>query len=149
MTPGLPDGFFDQPNPGLTPETIARLKSSLDHIHFSADIDHAYEEVDNAVVVNQSAHTSADDGLLEQAEMPKKRSSGAAPAIAKKSTAAAVKREAPRNGTVPPKHLKVSQKPASQRSLELNQVALSATVVATLALRRIDFPFLLNFSTAS
>jgi hypothetical protein len=33
MKLGLPDGFFDQPNPVLTPETIARLKSPLDHIH--------------------------------------------------------------------------------------------------------------------
>src|SRR5471032_232271 len=60
-----------------------------------------------------------------------------------------LKREAPSNGTVLPKHSKVSQKPASQQSLELNQVALSATVVAALALRIIEIPFLLNFSTAS
>ena len=103
MTLGLPDGFFDQPNPVLTPETIARLKSPLDHIHASADIDHAYEEVDNAAVANQTAaHTSPIDGLLEEAEMPKKTSSGAAPAAAKKSTAAAVKRVAPSTGKAPP-----------------------------------------------
>jgi hypothetical protein len=41
MKLGLPDGFFDQPNPVLTLETIARLKSPLDHIHASADMDHA------------------------------------------------------------------------------------------------------------
>src|SRR5471032_1422194 len=50
------------------------------------------------------------------------------------STAAAVKREASSNGTVPPKHSKVSQKLASQQLLELNRVALSARVVAALAL---------------
>jgi hypothetical protein len=121
MTLGLPDGFFDQPNPVLTPETIARLKSPLDHIHASADIDHAYEEADNTVVVNQTAaHTSPNDGLLEDAEMPKKTSGGAAPATAKKSTAAAVKRVAPSTGKAPSKQSKVSQKPASQQSLELN-----------------------------
>ena len=121
MTLGLPDGFFDQPNPVLTPETIARLKSPLDHIHASADIDHAYEEADNTVVVNQTAaHTSPNDGLLEEAEMPKKTSGGAAPATAKKSTAAAVKRVAPSTGKAPSKQSKVSQKPASQQSLELN-----------------------------
>src|SRR5258705_10411920 len=32
-TLGLPDGFFDQPNPVLTPEIIARLRSPLDFIH--------------------------------------------------------------------------------------------------------------------
>jgi hypothetical protein len=121
MTLGLPDGFFDQSNPVLTRETIARLKSPLDQIHASADIDHAYEEVDIAVVVNQTAaRTSPNEGLLEEAEMPKKTSSGVAPAPAKKSNAAAVKRVAPSTGTAPPKQSKVSQKPASQQSLELN-----------------------------
>ena len=31
-TLGLPHGFFDQPNPALAPETIARLKSPLDFV---------------------------------------------------------------------------------------------------------------------
>ena len=31
-TLGLPHGFFDQPNPVLAPETIARLKSPLDFV---------------------------------------------------------------------------------------------------------------------
>lgn len=121
MTLGLPDGFFDQPNPVLTSETIARLKSPLDHIHASANLDHAYDEVDNAAVANQTvAHTSPNDGLPVEAEMPKKASSGAAPAAAKKSTAAVVKRVAPSTGKAPPKQSKVSQKAASQQSLELN-----------------------------
>jgi hypothetical protein len=121
MTLGLPDGFFDQPNPVLTPETIVRLKSPLDHIHASAEIERAYEEVDNAAVANQmAAHTSPNDGLLKEAEMPKKTSSGAAPAAAKKSTAAAVKRVVPSTGKAPPKQSKVSQNAASQQSLELN-----------------------------
>jgi hypothetical protein len=58
--------------------------------------------------------------LLEEVEMPKKTSSGAAPAAAKKSTTAAVKRVAPSTGKAPPKQSKVSQKAASQQSLELN-----------------------------
>src|ERR1700738_3340993 len=121
MTLGLPDGFFDQPNPVLTPEIIARLKSPLDHIHASASLDHAYDEVDNAAVANQTvAHTSPNDGLPEEAEMPKKTSSGAAPAAAKKGTAAAVKRAAPSTGKAPPEQSKISQKAASQQSLELN-----------------------------
>jgi hypothetical protein len=125
MTLGLPDGFFDQPNPVLTPEIIARLKSPLDHIHASADLDHAYEEVDSAAVANQMvAHTFPNDGLPEEAEMPKKTSSGAAPAAATKSTAAAVKRAAPSTGKAPPKQSKVSQKAASQQSLELNDTQI-------------------------
>ena len=31
-TLGLPHGFFDQPHPALTPETIARLKAPLDFV---------------------------------------------------------------------------------------------------------------------
>jgi hypothetical protein len=121
MTLGLPDGFFDQPNPVLTPETIVRLKSPLDHINVSTEIERAYEEVDNAAVANRTAaHTSPNDGLLEEAEMPKKTSSGAAPAAADKSTAAALKRVAPSTGKAPPKQSKASQKAASQQSLELN-----------------------------
>ena len=41
-TLGLPDGFFDQPNPVLTPETIERLKSPLDFIHANAEPEIAY-----------------------------------------------------------------------------------------------------------
>jgi hypothetical protein len=29
---GLPHGFFDQPHPALTPETISRLKAPLDFV---------------------------------------------------------------------------------------------------------------------
>src|ERR1700692_1671983 len=44
-TLGLPDGFFDQPNPVLTPETIGRLRSPLDFIHANAEPEIAYEQV--------------------------------------------------------------------------------------------------------
>jgi len=129
MTLGLPDGFFDQPNPVLTPEIIARLKSPLDHIHANADIDHAYQEVDNAGVVNQTAaRASPNVGALEEAEMPKKTSSGAASAAARKSTAAALKPVAPSTGKGPPKQAKGPQKPASQHSLELNDAQTVADI---------------------
>jgi hypothetical protein len=112
MTLGLPDGFFDQPNPVLTPETIARLKSPLDYIQANADLDHVDEKVGNPVVVVQTAaQTSPNDGLLEGAQMPKKTSSGSAPAV---------KRPAPGAGKAPPTKSKGSQKPASQQSLALN-----------------------------
>src|SRR5882762_4397521 len=44
-TLGLPDGFFDQPNPALTSETISRLKAPLDFIRANAEPDIAYEQV--------------------------------------------------------------------------------------------------------
>ncbi|KQR78511.1 hypothetical protein ASG35_08760 [Burkholderia sp. Leaf177] len=36
-TLGLPDGFFDQPNPSLTPEMVTRLKSPLDFVQVNAE----------------------------------------------------------------------------------------------------------------
>src|ERR1700675_3662525 len=44
-TLGLQDGFFDQPNPVLSPEMIARLKSPLDFIYANAEPEFAYEQV--------------------------------------------------------------------------------------------------------
>src|SRR6202049_1893717 len=44
-TLGLPDGFFDQPNPVLTPEIIARLRSPLDSIHANAEPESTHEQV--------------------------------------------------------------------------------------------------------
>jgi hypothetical protein len=41
-TLGLPDGFFDQPNPVLTPEIVARLRSPLDFIHANAEAESTY-----------------------------------------------------------------------------------------------------------
>jgi hypothetical protein len=121
MTLGLPDGFFDHANPVLTPETIARLKSPLDYIQANADPDPVFETVGNPVVVVQTiAQTSPNNGLLEEAQMPKKTSSGSAPAAAKKSIPATAKGTAPGAGKAPPAKSKISQKPASQQSLALN-----------------------------
>jgi hypothetical protein len=44
-TLGLPDGFFDQPNPALTSETISRLKAPLEFIHVNTELESVYGQV--------------------------------------------------------------------------------------------------------
>ncbi len=47
-TLGLPHGFFDQPNPALADETIARLKSLLDFVQIDEGFDAGYEALARA-----------------------------------------------------------------------------------------------------
>src|SRR5471032_2202868 len=54
-TLGLPDGFFDEPNPVLTSEIIARLRSPLDFIDAHVEPDATYEEVFTRAPVMQQA----------------------------------------------------------------------------------------------
>jgi len=51
-TLGLPHGFFDQPNPGLAPETIARLKSPLDFIQIDEGLDAESAALETVSVLN-------------------------------------------------------------------------------------------------
>src|ERR1700752_2856725 len=59
-TLGLPHGFFDQPNPGLAPETIARLKSPLDFVQPDDE-----QEVVSGVYKAASAPTVSQQPLFE------------------------------------------------------------------------------------
>src|ERR1700712_454725 len=72
-TLGLPDGFFDQPNPVLTPEIIARLRSPLDFIHANAEPEFTQEQVLKPAPVTQAnLHPTPTDRLPREPEMPKK-----------------------------------------------------------------------------
>src|SRR6202790_1656795 len=87
MTLGLPDGFFDQPNPVLTPEIIARLKSPLDFIHSNVEPEATYEQVlKPAPVTKVNYHPTPTARLLKEPEMPKKTSGGSPRAVAKNKT---------------------------------------------------------------
>lgn len=72
-TLGLPDGFFDRPNPALTAETIDRLKAPLDFISANARIESSSAEESDATaaaqMTAQSAHTNH---LHRKSEMRKK-----------------------------------------------------------------------------
>jgi len=80
-TLGLPHGFFDQPNPGLAPETIARLKSPLDFIQIDegSDAEPAAPEPASALNVDQQSFIK--DSLSEEAQMPKKVAGGSPGAV--------------------------------------------------------------------
>jgi len=122
-TLGLPDGFFDQPNPVLTPEIIARLRSPLDFIHANVEPEAAYEHVlKPAPVTRANQHPTLTDRLPREPEMPKKTNGGSPRAVAKSNTTAAK----PATATPPqstPAKVKASSKSGAQQSLPLNDAA--------------------------
>jgi hypothetical protein len=122
-TLGLPDGFFDQPNPVLTPETIERLKSPLDFIHANAEPEIAYEQVLKPAPVAQANHSTLTDRLPREPEMPKKTNVGSPRTVAKSNTTAAKPATATPTKSAPAK-VKTSSKSGAQQSLPLNDVTV-------------------------
>jgi hypothetical protein len=121
-TLGLPDGFFDQSNPVLTSETVARLRSPLDFIHAYTEPDIAHERVLTPAPVTQANHhPTLNDRLPRESEMPKKTNGGSL-TVAKSDTAPAkpVMPNRARSGLA---KVKASSKTGSQQSLPLNDVA--------------------------
>jgi hypothetical protein len=82
-TLGLPDGFFDQPNPALPSETISRMKAPLDFIRANVEPEVADEQVPSTLANNRTPA----DRLPKEPEMPKKTDGGSPQTIAKKQTA--------------------------------------------------------------
>ncbi|SOE97661.1 hypothetical protein SAMN05414139_10810 [Burkholderia sp. D7] len=122
-TLGLPDGFFDQPNPVLTPETIGRLRSPLDFIHANAEPESTYEQVLKPAPVTQANHhPTLTDRLPREPEMPKKTNGGSPRAVAKSNTTAAKPATATPLKSAPAK-VKAPSKSGAQQSLPLNDVA--------------------------
>jgi hypothetical protein len=81
-TLGLPHGFFDQPNPGLAPETIARLKSPLDFIQIDEGLDaESAAAPEPASALNVDQQPFLEDSLSEEAQMPKKAAGGSPRAV--------------------------------------------------------------------
>ncbi len=75
-TLGLPHGFFDQPNPALADETIARLKSPLDFVQIDEGFDAESEALEPAPARTADQQTVPEDSLSEEAQMPKKVAGG-------------------------------------------------------------------------
>jgi hypothetical protein len=122
-TLGLPHGFFDQPNPILTPEIVARLRSPLDFIHANVEPDSAYVEVIRPALSTQfNHHPTLNDHPPREPEMPKKTNGGSPKAVAKSNTT-----EAKPTKVTPPKTVsgkpKAPSKLAAQQSLPLTDVA--------------------------
>ncbi|SOE96688.1 hypothetical protein SAMN05414139_09672 [Burkholderia sp. D7] len=123
-TLGLPDGFFDQPNPVLTPETIGRLRSPLDFIHANAEPEIAYEQVlKQAPVTQANQHSTLTHRLPREPEMPKKTNGGSPRTVAKSNTTAAKPATATPLKSAPAK-VKASSKSGAQQTLPLNDVAV-------------------------
>ncbi|SDH19322.1 hypothetical protein SAMN04487926_102487 [Paraburkholderia steynii] len=75
-TLGLPHGFFDQPNPALAAEIIARLKSPLDFIQTDDGPDVESEALKPASALNVDKQPFLKDSLSEEVQMPKKVAGG-------------------------------------------------------------------------
>ncbi len=122
-TLGLPHGFFDQPNPVLTPEIIARLRSPLDFIHANTEPESAYVEVIRPALSTQfNHHPTLTDHPPGDPEMPKKTNGGSPKAVAKSNTTEAKPTKVTPPKTVPGKP-KAPSKLAAQQSLPLTDVA--------------------------
>ena len=80
-TLGLPHGFFDQPNPALAAETIARLKSPLDFIQTDDGADVESEAPEPASALNVDQQPFLEDSLSEEAQMPRKAAGGSPRAV--------------------------------------------------------------------
>jgi hypothetical protein len=122
-TLGLQDGFFDQPNPVLSPETIARLESPLDFTHANAEPEFAYEQVWKSAPATQvNNRPTLTDSLPREPEMPKKTNVASPRAVAKSDTKA-MKPATPTQPQPTPAKVKASSKSEAQQALPLNDVA--------------------------
>ncbi|KAA0998695.1 hypothetical protein FVF58_43405 [Paraburkholderia panacisoli] len=122
-TLGLPDGFFDQPNPALTSETISRLKAPLEFIHVNTELESAYGQVVETAPATQTNHPPAlIDCLPRKSEMSKKTGGGSSQAAAKSNPAGAKPGATPSSKSASAK-AKASPKSGAQQSLPLNDVA--------------------------
>jgi hypothetical protein len=121
-TLGLPDGFFDEPNPILTPEIVARLRSPLDFIDRNVEPEATYVEAPKPPAVAQvNHHPSPTHHLPRESEMPKKTTGGSPRTAAKSNVTATTKSVATSRKTAPAKG-KVPSKAAVQQALPLNDV---------------------------
>ena len=122
-TLGLPHGFFDQPNPVLTPEIVARLSSPLDFIHANVEPESVYVEVINPAPSAQvNLPPSLTDRLPREPEMPKKTNDGLLKAVAKSNSTAAKPTKVTPLQTAQGK-AKTPSKSGAQQSLPLNDIA--------------------------
>jgi len=119
-TLGLPDGFFDEPNPVLTPEIVARLRSPLDFIDAHVEPEATYEEVFAPAPVTQvKNHPAPTERLPKESEMPRKTNGGSPRAVAR-GNAVETKPERATPAKSAPVKVKASSKSGTQQSLPLN-----------------------------
>ncbi|AXF06452.1 hypothetical protein [Paraburkholderia hospita] len=122
-TLGLPHGFFDQPNPGLAAETIARLKSPLDFVQTNDGHDIEPEALKPASALNVEQQRILEDSLSEEVQMPKKVAGGSPRSVrnSRSEMPEQPKRRAPLK--VSPSKDKASPKTPQQQPLALSDSA--------------------------
>lgn len=122
-TLGLPHGFFDQPHPALTPETIARLKSPLDFVQREEEPEAEFHAPTPAAALEVGQQSFLEESLPEEAEMPKKAPGGSSQA-ARNSASEMTKqpRNRPARKEVPARS-ETSLKASQQQPLPLNDRA--------------------------
>ncbi|WP_240057408.1 hypothetical protein [Paraburkholderia azotifigens] len=120
-TLGLPHGFFDQPNPALTEETIARLKSPLDFVQINEAVDAESEAPapPAAKTANQAAASAV--SVSEETQMPKKVAGGSAGTV-KNSQSAMTKQQLKTRG---PRKDSTTKDAASTKALQQRPLALN------------------------
>jgi hypothetical protein len=118
----LPHGFFDQPNPVLAAETIARLRSPLDSVQTDAEPEAVGETFELASVPKASDQAFLEDRVPEKSEMQKK-ASGESKLVRNSSDVAAkpIARTAVKDA---PMKAKTSVKASPQPSLALDSAAI-------------------------
>ncbi|BCZ85304.1 hypothetical protein PTKU64_89790 [Paraburkholderia terrae] len=94
-TLGLPHGFFDQPNPALADETIARLKSPLDFVQIDEGFDAASEAPEPTIPRTVVQEAVPEVSVSEEVQMPKKITAGS-PGTVKNSRSKMPKQSEPR-----------------------------------------------------
>jgi hypothetical protein len=121
-TLGLPEGFFDQPNPALTSETISRLKAPLDFIRANAEPESADEQaLESAPATPVDHHRTPADRLPRESEMSNRTADGSPQVAAKRKPTAVTAAAAPSSKPASAK-AKASVKLGTQQSLPLNEV---------------------------
>jgi hypothetical protein len=122
-TLGLPHGSFDQPNPALAAETIARLKSPLDFVQTNDGHDVESEALKPASALNVAQQRILEDSLSEEVQMPKKVAGGS-PSAVKNSRSEMPEQPKPRAPVkVSPSKDKTSAKTPQQQPLALSDSA--------------------------
>ncbi|TCK32864.1 hypothetical protein B0G84_8771 [Paraburkholderia sp. BL8N3] len=122
-TLGLPHGFFDQPNPMLTPETIARLSSPLDFVQLDGEPEVVSESFRPASTPKLNQQQFLKARLSEELEMPKKATGGSPAAVKSSGSMTAVRPGARTRKKDAPAKAEPSPKASQQQSLALNSSA--------------------------
>jgi hypothetical protein len=124
-TLGLPHGFFDQPNPVLAAETIARLRSPLDFVQTDAEAEAVAvgETIEPAPASRASDQPFLEDRVPEKSEMQKKASGGSSKLV-RDSRDAAGKPIARTSVKDAPMKVKTSPNTRSHPSMALDNAAI-------------------------